>query len=98
MDDKNVKNEILEEYTHDVRTYMDTLKSIVIALCIVLFLMVGGLVAITVHHQNKLAETAKYSADKMVELMSKYDWEVDYEITSTDNMYWSGNVTIEQQK
>lgn len=98
MDEKkeSVKNEILEQYTHDVRTYMDTLKTVVIALGIVLALLVAGLIILEIHHQNKMTELANYSTDKMIEFLNEYDWEVEYEILSTNNELFSGNVNIER--
>lgn len=102
-----VKRTVQEDYAHDVRSYMETLKSVVVALCIVLALLVAGLVALTIHNQNKMVEETKHHqeamveianhcADKIVELLSEYDWQVEYEIETTDNEFWSGNVIIGQ--
>ena len=90
------KDEILEDYTKDVRAYMHTLKGIVTALCLVIILFVAGLVALELHNQKMMAEIANHSADKIVELLAEYDWQVEYEIESTGNEYYSGNIMVEK--
>lgn len=90
------KEEILEQYTKDVRAYMSTLKWIVVALCIVLALFVAGMVVLQVHNQKMMKEIANHSADTIVEFLSEYDWEIEYEIETTGNEYYSGNVFVEK--
>jgi len=88
------KDDILEDYTKDVRVYMSTLKSVVTALCVVLILLVIGMVVLQVHNQKMMKEVANHSSDTIVEFLSEYDWEVDYEITSTGNDFYSGNIMV----
>ena len=97
MDDsEKVKAKVLEEYTRDVRSYMHTLKTIVLILCSVLVVLIGGLVALEINHQNRMMEVANHASDKIVELLSEYDWEVEYEIETTNNELMSGNVYVER--
>lgn len=93
---KKVKEEILHDYAKDARSYVHLLKIIVICLCIVISLLVAGVVILEINHQNRMMEVANHAADKMVEMLSQYDWEVEYEIETTGNEYLSGNVFVEK--
>lgn len=93
---KKVKEEILHEYTKDARSYVHLLKIIVICLCVVISLLICGLVALELNHQNRMMEVANHASDKMVELLSEYDWQVEYEIETTNNELMSGNVIVEK--
>lgn len=94
--EKSVEREVLHDYTKDARSYVHLLKIIVICLCFVLSLLVAGMVILEINHQNRMAEVANHASDKMVELLSEYDWQVEYEIETTDNEYLSGNVFVEK--
>lgn len=96
MTNNNAKEEILKDYTKDARGYVHLLKIIVICLCIVISLLVVGVVILEVNHQNRMMEVANHASDKMVEMLSQYDWEVEYEIETTGNEYLSGNVFVEK--
>ena len=93
---KNVKEDILSDYTKDVRQYMHTFKVVMICLSIVIALLIAGMVVLEVNHQNRMMDVANHASDKMVELLSEYDWEVEYEIETTGNEYFSGNVYVEK--
>ena len=100
MNENNVEREILHDYTRDARDYVHLLKVIVICLCIVIVLMVIAFAVVfavlETNHQNKMAEIANHASDKMVELLSEYDWQVEYEIETTNNDLMSGNVFVEK--
>ena len=96
MSEHNIEHEVLHDYTKDARSYVHLLKIIVICLCIVISLLVVGVVILEVNHQNRMMEVANHAADKMVELLSQYEWEVEYEIETTGNEYFSGNVFVEK--
>lgn len=97
MDEKKeTKEEILKDYTKDVRTYMNTLRAAIVALCIVLSLLIVGMVVLQIHNQKMMEEIANHSSDTIVEFLTEYDWEVEYEITSTGNELYSGNVIVER--
>lgn len=92
----NLKEQILSDYTKDARSYVHLLKIIVICLCIVISLLVAGVVILEINHQNRMTEVANHASDKMVELLSQYEWQVEYEIETTGNEYLSGNVFVEK--
>ena len=96
MAENNIKEEVLKDYAKDARGYVHLLKIIVICLCVVLSLLVAGIVVLEINHQNRMTEVANHASDKMVELLSQYDWEVEYEIESTGNDYYSGNIIVEK--
>ena len=107
MEDKNIKDDVMRDYTRDVRLYMSMFRLVSILLCIVVSLLIVGFVILSVHHQNKMteankysaekmAEISKYNADKIVEIMGQYDWQVEYEIETTNNDLYSGNVVVEK--
>lgn len=91
-----LERDILHDYTRDARSYVHLLKIIVICLCIVISLLVVGLVILEINHQNRMMEVANHASDKMVELLSEYDWQVEYEIETTNNDLMSGNVFVEK--
>jgi len=97
---EETKDRILSDYAKDAKGYVHLLKVIVICLCVVIALLVIGFVTAFViletNHQNRMAEVANHAADKMVEMLSEYDWEVEYEITSTNNDLYSGNIVVEK--
>lgn len=93
---KKVKEEILHDYAKDARSYVHLLKIIVICLCFVLSLLVAGMVILEINHQNRMIDLANHASDKMVELLSEYDWQVEYEIETTNNELMSGNVIVEK--
>ena len=93
---EETKSEILQDYAKDVKTYMEAMKGIVVALCIVLLAFVIGMVVLEVHNQKMMAEISKHASDTITEFLSEYDWEVEYEITSTNNDLFSGNITVEK--
>lgn len=93
---QETKDRILTDYAKDAKGYVHLLKVIVICLCIVLSLLVAGMVILEINHQNRMMEVANHASDKMVELLSQYDWEVEYEITSTNNDLYSGNIVVEK--
>jgi len=92
----HLERDILHDYTKDARSYVHLLKIIVICLCIVISLLVAGLVILELNHQNRMMEVANHASDKMVELLSEYDWQVEYEIETTNNDLMSGNVFVEK--
>ena len=96
----SLKEEILSDYTKDARNYVHLLKIVVICLCIVISLLVVGFVtAFTIletNHQNRMTEVANHASDKIVELLSEYEWQVEYEIETTGNENLSGNVFVEK--
>ena len=94
--EKSVERDVLHDYTKDARSYVHLLKIIVICLCIVISLLVAGVVILEINHQNRMTEVANHASDKMVELLSQYDWQVEYEIETTGNEYLSGNVFVEK--
>ena len=96
MDNKERKDEILEDYTKDVRAYMKTLKGIVTALCLVIVLFIVGIVAVQIHNQQMMRDMANHNSDKIAEIIAQYDWQVEYEIESTGNEYYSGNIMVEK--
>ena len=96
MEEKHIKDEILKDYTRDARGYVHLLKVIVICLCVVVSMLVAGVVILEINHQNRMTEVANHASDKMVEMLSQYDWEVEYEIETTGNDYFSGNVFVEK--
>lgn len=96
MEDKHIKDDILKDYTRDARGYVHLLKVIVICLCVVVSMLVAGVVILEINHQNRMAEVANHASDKMVEMLSQYDWEVEYEIETIGNEYFSGNVFVEK--
>lgn len=93
---ERIENDVLHDYTKDARGYVHLLKIIVICLCIVISLLVVGLVILEINHQNRMMEVANHASDKMVELLSEYDWQVEYEIETTNNDLMSGNVFVEK--
>lgn len=93
---KDIEDRVCRDYAKDVRLYMHNLKWIVAALCIVLVLLIAGLVVLEVNHQNRMMEVANHATDKMVELFGSYDWETEYEIESTGNEMFSGNIHVEK--
>ena len=93
---EETKDRILSDYAKDAKGYVHLLKVIVICLCIVLSLLVAGMVILEINHQNRMMEVANHASDKMVEMLSQYDWEVEYEITSTNNDLYSGNIVVEK--
>ena len=93
---EETKDRILTDYAKDAKGYVHLLKVIVICLCIVLSLLVAGMVILEINHQNRMMEVANHASDKMVEMLSQYDWEVEYEITSTNNDLYSGNIVVEK--
>lgn len=95
-EERERKERLLEDYTKDVRSYMSSLKSIVLILCSVLVLFIGAFVAIEIHNQRMMAEISKHSQDTIKEFLSEYDWEVEYEIESVNNELFSGNITVER--
>lgn|GEM_PF-4804063 len=96
MEDRNIRDEILHDYTKDARSYVHLLKIIVICLCIVISLLVVGVVVLEINHQNRMMDVANHASDKMAEILSQYDWEVEYEIETIGNEYFSGNVFVEK--
>lgn len=96
MDNKSIEENLLHDYTKDARSYVHLLKIIVICLCIVISLLVIGIVILEVNHQNRMMEVANHAADKMVEMLTEYDWQVEYEIETTNNEMLSGNVYVEK--
>ena len=90
------KQELLKDYTKDVRQYMHTFKVVMICLSIVIALLIAGMVILEVNHQNRMMDVANHASDKMVEMLSQYEWQVEYEIETTGNEYLSGNVFVEK--
>jgi len=91
---KSRKETILEDYTKDVRAYMQNLKGVVISLCVVLLICVITIAVIVVHNQKMMKELADHSADKIVEILSGYEWQTEYEIVSTNNELYYGDINI----
>lgn len=99
MNDKDsTKDKVLEDYTKDVRAYMQTLKGVVTALCVVIVLFIIGLVAVQINNQKMLRDIANHSADKIVEILSEYDWQTEYEVVSTNNELYYGDINIGNKK
>ena len=94
--EEQIREQILKEYARDVRTNSQILKWIIIGLCTVLSLIIVGLVILELHHQSMMMSVANHASDKMVELMSQYEWQTEYEIESTGNELMSGNIHVER--
>lgn len=94
--EEKLREEIMRDYTKDVRANTQILKWIIMGLCTIIALLIIGFAILEYNHQNKMAEVAKYTSDKMVELLSDYEWETEYEIETTNNEFFSGNITLEK--
>ena len=104
---QTLKEEILSEYAGDTRKTNITLKIVLIIVGIVVVILAIGSFILSIHAQKLIAENAKhtqdilaenarYTADKMAELLSEYDWEVEYEIETLNNDNFSGNIIMER--
>ena len=104
---QTLKEEILKEYAKDTRKENSTLRVVALIAGIIALIMVIGFIVLAVHTQKViaenskhtqdiLAENARYTADKMAELLSEYDWEVEYEIETLNNDNFSGNIIMER--
>ena len=99
-DELELENMIMREYSRDSHTYVRLLKVLAICLCIIICVGIiafsAALVVINTNHQKTTTEIAKHATDMMVEMMTQYDWETDYEILSVDNDHYSGNIHVEK--
>lgn len=92
--DKQIEDEVLRDYTRDVRNYMANLKSIILILCTVLVVVLAGFIAVVINNQRMMKDIANHSADLIVEALTEYEWNTEYEIATTDNELYSGNITL----
>ena len=95
-DEDKLRETIMRDYTKDVRSNVQVLKWIIIGLSVIIALLIIGFTILELNHQNNMAEVAKYASDKMVELLSEYEWQTEYEIETTNNEFFSGNITMER--
>lgn len=93
---QTLKEEILEEYAKDTRKENSTLRVVALIAGIIALVMVIGFIVLAIHTQKVIVENANHSADKMAELLSEYDWEVEYEIETLNNDNFSGNIIMER--
>lgn len=91
---KKVLEKILTDYTKDTSKENSTLRTLVVIVGIIALIAVAGCIILAIHTQNIIAENAKYTSDKMADLLSEYDWEVEYQIDSTNNKLYSGNIVV----
>lgn len=93
---EQLQTNITKDYARDTRSHVRFQNILIICLCGVISLLIIGFVITTINNQNKLAEVANHATEKMVELLTEYDWQVEYEIESTNNEFMSGNITVEK--
>ena len=99
-DELELENRIMRDFSKDARGNVHLL--IIVAICLCIIICVGivsfsaALVVINTNHQKTTTEIANHAADMMVEMMTQYDWETDYEILSVDNDHYSGNIHVEK--
>ena len=91
---KDVKDEIMKDYTRDMRYSSRTSNLVILALILALALMVVGTVIIVLSSQRSQERLAKHNAELMINFLSQYDFETEIDVDTHHNFLNAGNVNI----
>ena len=96
MEEKNEKidEKILYDYTRDAHFENRMSKLLLLAMTLVLALMVVGTVIICISNQRSMEKLAEHNAEMIVDFLSQYDFETTVDVTTDNNMFSAGNVTV----
>ena len=87
-------DELLRDYTRDVRYENRMSKLLLLAMILVLAIMIVGIVIICVHTQISIEKMAEHNTNTIIEFLSQYDYETTMDIQTYDNRFNAGNVNI----
>lgn len=91
---KIIDEHILYDYTRDKRFESKMSKLIIFALVLLISLMVVAIAVICISNQKTLERMANHNAQLIVDFMSEYEFETSIDVTTNQNRFAAGNVSI----
>lgn len=92
--DKNAHISLLEDILSDVKEQRKFLKSIVISLFILLFIVIAGSFGLSLYNQKLLKDCTVQNTEKMLDFISTTDFNSNVEMNTDNNSENNGNLSI----
>ena len=95
-EDKDLQNSILRDYTNDARIANKFIKKICIALLVLCFFLVGGLIGTSIYNQHLINKANKEHNQQMLDFITCTDFETTMEIITDNEAVNHGNLTLDK--